>query len=170
MLVFEMAWQHFVDSFLENKKHTYKASIKLDPELVESFYKKILNVLKKMEIEVCTDEDLEIGEDAFGDPFVAAGWWYPEESKIKISKKNPLALTHEFIHAIDFRFYGIRTKADQELIASAVTYILLYKYFATHSPQYATSYAKRQGATTEDLERLKSDTHLIYQYACVLLI
>ncbi len=154
MLRWERAWGYFLQAFYTGRVHGggyWKAK---RPDHVQHYWK-LVRLLKALGISVWLHKDLGESIDAFNRPFTIGGCWNSYGFKVSLLYRSYSILSHEAAHAADYLLNGTRRTSECELVASGAGYLLDCAHMGIRSPGPAVSYAKRQGATSEELSRLE---------------
>lgn len=165
MTRWERAWGYFLRAFYENRVHKSGYSKKKHPKQI-GYYWKLVNLLKKLGISVWLSQYLGTAVDAYGRPFLfpVSGLWSKGEQKISLTSRDFGTLSHEAAHGLNEMLGGTGTgrRSEDELVASAVGYLLACEYWGMRSPGYFADYAKRWGATPEELSRLEEHILVVF--------
>lgn len=158
----EMAWEFFIGEFTGNGPVFKKRSGGYNHKYAErarreryAFFQNIIRVCDDFGIAVLKHQNLGTSHDAKGEEFPVAGTWDDSGVKINLLWQSAPVLAHEFTHGMDYLVHGPSRPARRELVACAGGYLLMCHYTGFCSPRGDVAYAKRQGATSVTLARVR---------------
>src|SRR3989344_1022204 len=162
MLRRDRARQYLADAFLTNKIHHSGWSHKAKrPDHLNAYWK-LIRTATDFGMRIFLAPNLGETTDAFDRPFTIGGQ-FCRDNKIKLVSRSFSTLAHELAHAVDHILGGTKTRAECELVAAAAGYFLTCEVFGVISPSFDVRYAKRQGATPQDWQRMEEYAWYVFE-------
>lgn len=171
MLRHVRAWGLFLQAFCDGRlrqpgfcrNSSWKRYLRTQ-RIAEKYYWRLICELRKLGIQVYVKDYLGFAYDAYNERFLVGGQWHPGKLRIELIHRCFPTLAHEFAHGIDQLLDNVCwPRSKQELIACGAGYLLTCECLGIESPAHDVSYAKRQGATEQDLRELEPYILRVFQ-------